>query len=379
MKVAIVTRGIPDSQNLMNGIFEMDQAKALVKAGVEVKLLVVDLRSVRRKRKFGLSKVKQNGVDCYIISVPLGIAPYSVFCKVGTKALKKLYNYAYPDGEKPDLIHAHFTRQSAMAAQLAKETGLPLIVTEHSSDINKEEISDSLLKIAKKAYSSADKVIAVSNPLKKSIKEKTGVNSVVIPNIVDTDIFKPNEGIKEPEDCFKFVSVGGLIKRKRMDLLISAFGRIHKQYPDTRLVIFGRGAERDMLESLITSSGLDGSVELRGLVTRDEIAAQYQKADCFALLSERETFGVAYIEALAAGLPVVATKCSGPEDFMKEEFGCLIDINDENQAVGAMELLYKNIDKYSPDNISKEIKATFSPESVSESVIKIYREVLENR
>ena len=377
MKVAIICRGIPDSLNLMHGIFEMDQAAALSAAGVEVKVLAVDLRSVRRWRHWGYSHIERNGVDCHIMSIPVGKAPHSVICSIGASALKRLYKRAYKNGEKPDVLHAHFTRQGKMAAKLAKKEKLPLVITEHSSEMNKEQISASLLKTAKEAYSAADILIAVGAPLKKSIFEKTGKESVVVPNIVDTGLFKPNTEKQKNKELFTFVSVGGLIPRKRMDMLISAFSAVHAKHPQTELVIFGRGAEEERLRSQIESLRLNDSVHLKGLVSREEIAAQFQNSDAFVLLSQRETFGVAYIEALAAGLPVVATKCSGPEDFMKEDFGFLIDVNNEEQAVRAMTEVLERIDDFSSESISAQIKAQFSGESVSRQLIELYRQVAE--
>jgi Glycosyltransferase len=356
----------------MYGIFEFDQAKALVAVGVNVKFLAVDLRSIRRWRHFGLSKEIRSGVECYKISIPVGIAPQFLLCKIGTVALKRLYQYAYDDELKPDLIHAHFTIQGYMAAELAKEINVPLVITEHSSEMNKEKIRNSLLKIAIDAYSAAKTVIAVGTPLSKSIKEKTGKECIVIPNIVDVSIFGKCVRRHTAGKEFTLVSVGGLIKRKHMDLLISAFAKVHKQIKNTRLIIFGQGKEELALRSMIADAGLQKNVMLEGLVPREKIAATYEIADAFVLLSERETFGVAYIEALAAGLPVVATKCQGPEDFMCDEFGYLIDTNDEAQAVDAMIAICERIHEYSPEKISNLIKTRYSPETIAGELIAVY-------
>ncbi len=379
MNIALISRGIPNSFYPTHGIFELDQASALVKAGHDVKMLVVDMRSIRRWRHWGYSRVDRDGVDCHIISIPLGRVSHSLYCSIGAKALERLYNKAYKNGEKPDIIHAHFTRQGRMAANLAQKHKLPLVITEHYSVMNQEHIQPDLLKMAKEAYSAADRVIAVSSALKNSIMEKTGIDSIVIPNIVDTDMFCPADKPKKNKEIFTFVSAAHFIKRKRMDLLVSAFAEFYKKYPGSRLVVFGGGQEEDKIRSLVSENKLEDVVILRGLVGREEIAEEYKKSDAFALLSANETFGVVYIEALAAGMPVIATKCGGPDEFMCEDFGYYIDVDNKEQAVNAMIGLYENYDNYSSEKISETIRKMFSPEAISKQLTDIYKNVIERR
>lgn len=374
MKIAVVSRGIPDQKNPMNGIFEFDQAKALASTGNDVVLLIVDLRSIRRFRHWGISTEKRENILCHKISIPVGNVPDYLFCIIGAIALRILYSYAYPSGSRPDIIHSHFTRQSYMAAVLSKKTNVPLVITEHSSDMNKNIIKNSLKKIAKKAYSSAKTIIAVSSSLAKNIKEKTGFDCVIVPNVVNSSLFFPS--INKSKDFFQFVSVGRLIERKRMDLLIEAFSEVHKNRPNTKLVIFGSGNMETMLRHLIQSYKIEDCVELRGLVDRNEIAKEFQKSNAFVLLSERETFGVAYIEALAAGLPVIATNCHGPEDFMNDSFGYMIERNNRKQAIDAMIKIYESINSFSPFAISKTIKEMYSPETIARQLVNLYTTII---
>lgn len=84
---------------------------------------------------------------------------------------------------------------------------------------------------------------------------------------------------------------------------------------------------------------------------KKKIAEQLSKSDCFVLASQSETFGVAYIEALAMGVPVIATKCGGPEGFVNENNGIMIDVDSESQLIEAMKYMYNNSDKYDREEI----------------------------
>jgi len=111
-----------------------------------------------------------------------------------------------------------------------------------------------------------------------------------------------------------------------------------------------------------------------------KIIAEYMKnADCFALASETETFGVAYIEALASGLPIIAARSGGPEDFIDDSNGILVDVNNVEDLTKALKSLYMNIKKYVKDNISNNAKERFSGELIARRLEKVYIEVLSGR
>ena len=370
MKVLIVSRGLPQPDNPTFGIFELDQAKALTKQGIDVTFFAVDLRSIRRKRKYGVVKTLHDGIECYTISIPLGNVPPNIFCPVGSVALKYLFNRVFKD-----IIHAHFHRQGYMAAELSKVTGIPLVITEHSSDMEKEVVDPKLLKYASAGYRRAKEVIAVSKSLAKRLYENTGVKCTVINNIVDTALFVPQQK-KQESNSFHFISVGRLEEPKKVEDLIAAFANVCKKNTNVQLDIYGAGAKMTLAKELIEKNELQNKVHLRGAVDRSEVALSLRKADCFILLSNSETFGVAYIEALASGIPVIATRCGGPEEFMEEQYGLLIDKGSIEQAEDAMLYMCKNIRDYNGIAISDQIRKRFSPETIAKQLMAVYEEIV---
>ena len=94
------------------------------------------------------------------------------------------------------------------------------------------------------------------------------------------------------------------------------------------------------------------------------------------LASRSETFGVAYIEAMAAGLPVIATRCGGPEDFVTEENGILIPVDDESTLTSAMERMMLRREDYDSAAISADIRRKFAPETIAARLTELYEGVL---
>jgi len=168
--------------------------------------------------------------------------------------LNILFKVIVKEQGKPDVLHAHFTRSAYSASKLKDKTGIPLVITEHSSQINKEIISEELHKMAKIVYKNADSLIVVSPSLGDVIKKKFNISSTYIPNIVDLKIFHYED--KHTNNIFNFVSTGNLIDIKRMDLTIEAFYKAFNKNPNVTLTIFGQGPKRKMLEELISKYNL---------------------------------------------------------------------------------------------------------------------------
>uniref|UniRef100_A0A9E8CKV0 Glycosyltransferase n=1 Tax=Bosea sp. NBC_00436 TaxID=2969620 RepID=A0A9E8CKV0_9HYPH len=124
-----------------------------------------------------------------------------------------------------------------------------------------------------------------------------------------------SNAIRRPNSTPTILGVGRLVRQKRFDLLIDAFALLAEEFPEWRVCIFGDGEERKELEALVASRNLSGRVALPG--TTDNIVCELEKAEMFVLSSEFEATGLAFIEALATGTPVVAFEhCEGTNEFI---------------------------------------------------------------
>jgi len=356
------------------GIFEFDQAKALVAAGHDVVVLSVDLRSIRRRRKWGLRSYERDGVRVEEINIPVGAVPKPLMIRIGTSALRKLLKRAISKFGEPDIVHSHFYDISYMTLN-ALDGKYKHAITEHSSYIN-SYLSDKEIYKYGEMYRKADLVIAVSRSLCKRMYEIFGISPLCINNIVDTDVFKVKaSSVNKSQKPFRFVSVANLVPQKRIDLVVSALSELVKAGKPANLIIVGDGQMRASIEAQIEELGLGKHVRMIGKVDREEICKQLSDSDCFVLASQSETFGVSYIEAIASGLPVIASKCGGPEDFVNEENGILIEKDNLEELVKAMLFMYENARCYDHKKISMDISERFCAEMISKEIINAYASI----
>ncbi|MDE5876024.1 MAG: glycosyltransferase [Muribaculaceae bacterium] len=374
MRVIVVSRGIPSDRFPMNGIFEWDQARALRAAGINVTFIVLDLRSIRRKRKFVTHSYNKDGINIVYGSLALGNIAAPIFFSLSNHKLRKLLKIAIDKFGKPNIIHGHFTDIGAITAHEAKRLGIPCIVTEHSSSLNLDILSPRTTYFAKRAYSNATTIISVSKRLRKRLKQHFGIDSTVVPNVVDVESIKFSHKTHTTKNKVHFVATGSLLQLKGHDLLIASFANLPRDTAE--LIIIGEGPERKNLEIQINSLHLEDNVKLVGFKNRNEISEIYSKADCFVLASRRETFGVVYIEAMLAGLPVIATRCGGPEDFVHENNGLLIETESVEELSKALKKMIDTSNNYSPELIHQTALNSFSPSSISQQLIAVYNKTI---
>lgn len=156
-----------------------------------------------------------------------------------------------------------------------------------------------------------------------------------IPNPVIDDSIMPTATpmTASAGDCgrpWQIASAGRLVREKGFDLLIAAIGRLLAEHRDCRLTIYGEGPERARIEAQIAAAGLDGIVRLAGHVA--DPGQAMAAADLFVLASRREGFGNVLVEAMHQGIPVIATRCGGPDSFINDgENGWLVPPEDDER------------------------------------------------
>lgn len=369
MKILVCARGYNSVSENRIGNFELDQAKALKAAGCDVRIASLDLRSFKRVRPFGAKLFRNSSMHCVTVNSFSSFLPGRLSERQGAKAARTALKWICNDGWQPDVIHAHFTEIASCFAQAAGDTSAKFVVTEHSSLMNTETPDAKNLAQAKKAYLSADKVIAVSSALAKNIKASTGVVPIVIGNVVDTDIFSSISN-GSGQDTFRFVSCGNLVDVKNFELLFTAFSKLHNT--NAQLTVFGDGVKKQELADLCRSLGIADKVIFKGHRVREEIAKEYAQSDAFVLASKSETFGVAYAEAMCAGLPVISTACGGPQDFISEQNGLICENGDVDSLVKAMDLMMLTAISYDRKRIHRTCVQNYSPEGIAQKLISLY-------
>jgi len=276
-----------------------------------------------------------------------------------------------------DLIHAHVSYPGGFAAMKLKEKfNVPYIVTEHMGPFPFEiylkngKLSDKISL----PLQNADRIISVSNFSAGQIK-LYGINApVVIPNIVNENVFSPLSSEINKEKI-KFLTVATLIETKGIEelmegVLLSAGKSLRCEFK-----IAGAGHMDQYIQEFILKNDLKDKVKLIREPSRAEIVELFRRCDVFILPSHYESFGIVYIEAMACGKPVIATDCGGPSDFVNKENGLLLEVGNVDQISEAISFMAENINMYNPKVIREFFMNNFSRKVVCSKIVSVYKEI----
>lgn len=376
MTIFIIARGTPTKKEPQWGCFEFDQAKALAALGHKVVYLSVDSRFRLYFRKIGTSKFITNDVHTYNsfllphVIAKLGGEKFAHQLRIWQ--LEKLYLKAVQEVGKPDILYSHYLFCTYESTFLRNKYNIPLVAIEHWSDLQKENLSEHILQMAG-SYQYADKVIAVSQSLQKTLYKRFGINACVVNNMVG-DVFSYERSMSF--SVLNFVTTGSLIHRKGYDLLIQAFAKAQLPNEQWHLNIIGSGEEKSHLQQQIEQNNLQDNITLAGQKSKEEIVAIYQQSDIFVLPSRSETFGVVYIEAMACGLPVIATPCGGPEEFVTDKDGLLVPVDNVEKLAEAIKYMFHHYQEYDRKAIADNCQARFSSKVIAKQLTRIFEDVL---
>ncbi|MEE9450417.1 MAG: N-acetyl-alpha-D-glucosaminyl L-malate synthase BshA, partial [Ignavibacteriaceae bacterium] len=292
--------------------------------------------------------------------------------------------------ENLDLLHVHYAIPHATSAFLAKQMlngkrDLKIITTLHGTDITLVGLEPSFLPLVKFSIDQSDGVTAVS----RFLKEKTITNYScdkdikVIPNFVDTDLFKPkiNGEFKKHiagENEKLLVHTSNFRVVKRVTDTIKIFEKIHDKIP-SKLILVGDGPDRSECERLCRKIGLCDKVKFLG--KQDGLVEILTSSDIFLIPSQSESFGLAALEAMACGLPVVSSSVGGlPELIRHNETGFIAEIGDiDRMAKYTLELLM-NERKYKmfSDNARSRAVDVFEKSRVVPMYENYYKTILDS-
>jgi N-acetyl-alpha-D-glucosaminyl L-malate synthase BshA len=246
--------------------------------------------------------------------------------------------------EKLDLLHVHYAIPHATSAFLAKQIlkchgiNIPVITTLHGTDITIVGKDASLAPVVTFSINESDGVTTVSEDLRKDTYEAFEIRKEieVIPNFVDLERFKkqPKEHFKRiicPNDEKLLVHTSNFRKVKRIEDIIKVFAKLKKQIP-SKLLLVGDGPERGPMEQLSRDMNLGEDVRFVGKL--DAIEEVLSVADLFLMPSEKESFGLAALEAMACEVPVISSNTGGlPELNVQGITGYLSNVGDVDDMV----------------------------------------------
>lgn len=232
-----------------------------------------------------------------------------------------------------DVAHAFFTIPAGLVGLWLKTySKLPLVISLRGSDVphhNPFELNlpvRILSPIIARIWKKSDRVVALSDGLRRTaMRTDPSIHIRTVYNGVDVRRFQPAtiaRGSKVPQ----LVSVARLVRCKGIQDLLIALARLHDLGLRFNLRIVGEGPYRPELERLTAQLGLNDRVIFQGFVTHEDLPAIYQRADVFVLPSHTESFGQAFAEAMASGLPIIGTTAGGiPEVVGRHQAEWLVE------------------------------------------------------
>jgi glycosyltransferase involved in cell wall biosynthesis/SAM-dependent methyltransferase len=274
--------------------------------------------------------------------------------------------------ERPDAVNVHFVGGQAFFVLLARWfTNFQLIVSMHGYDV--EGLSERGYfdrRVFRALLRRADMVTACSRYLLEKAREvepATREKSRVVYNGIDLPPALPTAG-----HSGKLFASGRMISNKGFDVLLRAKAENKGQW---QLVLMGDGPERNALESLARSIGLNGDVIFCGNQPRSHVLSAMAEADLVVVPSRKDSFGMAALEAMAYGKPVVATRVGGLPEVLENADAMLVEPDDPAQLARAIETALDRIkDDSRFGSHNRERAASFSIQHMTDSYLESYRD-----
>ena len=369
MRALFVTTGYPTPSSPAGGIFVREHARA-VAPHADVAVLHLD-RSPDHTGLPHVVRVEGEPFATWRVTYPWSPTPASMVLHFAAAA--RGWNAVRRAGFRPDLVHSHFFLAGVPGDLLARALSVPAIVTEHWSVFLPDDpmqLTPSLRRGAAFAFRNADALLPVSEALRKGI-EAQGLRSRsvrVVPNAVDTRLFAPGRDVRNG----RLLAVGLLYEAKAYDVLLHAVATL-----DVGLDIVGDGPLRAELEALARSLGVLDRVTFHGLLPKPEVAQLMREAELFVLASHYENNPCSLIEALASGLPVVATAVGGVPELVTEANGRLAQPGDAESLAAQVRAALDGA--YDRAAISADARHRYGAETVGGMLADVYASVLRRR
>ncbi|MFB4185908.1 N-acetyl-alpha-D-glucosaminyl L-malate synthase BshA [Bacillus velezensis] len=288
--------------------------------------------------------------------------------------------------ENLDIIHAHYALPHAVCAYLAKQMlkrDIGIVTTLHGTDITVLGYDPSLKDLIRFAIEASDRVTAVSTALAGETYDliKPDKKIETIYNFIDERVYlkKNTESIKEKHGILPdekvVIHVSNFRKVKRVKDVIRVFRNIAAN-TKAKLLLVGDGPEKCVAWQLVEKYGLQDQVLLLG--NQDRVEELYSISDLKLLLSEKESFGLVLLEAMACGVPCIGTNIGGIPEVIKDQVsGFLVEVGDiQSASEKALAVLEDTqLSKRLTDHALKMVETAFSSQRIVSQYERIYDEL----
>ncbi len=368
LRVLVLTTSYPTPDSPVAGVFVREHARAVL-PHCDVVLAHLERADVRRLE---VEPVRGEEFPAWRVRYPRSprALSYLHHLRAGRRAIRLA-------GEV-DVVHAHFFLAALPAALVARSR--PLVVTEHWGIFlhdNPDTLAAPLRALARYALNRARIVLPVSGPLQRALRE-AGVRAPmrVVPNVVDEALFHPPAERQAREGPVRLLTVGLFYDgAKGVDLLLEAAATLRRRRGDGfRLDVVGDGIERAGYEERSRRLGLTGLVTFHGLLPKREVAELMRGADLYVLASRYDNNPVVLLEALACGLPAVATDVGGVAEIL--DGSGLLASPDADSIAARLEAALDELGRFDRAAIARRAREHFGSQAVGRTLARVYAEAL---
>lgn len=289
--------------------------------------------------------------------------------------------------EKLDIIHAHYAIPHAVSGLLTKQiladSKIKLVTTLHGTDITLIGLEPAFQPIVKYSIEQSDAVTAVSRYLKERTIQNFDIEKEisVVPNFIDTKIYKRKQNCTlknhfAPNGEAILMHISNFRPVKRVPDTIKILREVIDSGVPSKLILVGDGPERNEAERTARELGVEGNVRFVG--KQNALVDLLSCADIFLLPSQSESFGLSALEAMACGVPVVASNIGGiPEVVKHRETGFIAELGDTSRMAKYVVELLKNKRKHEifSENCVEFAKSEYESEIIIPKYEEVYRKV----
>ena len=295
---------------------------------------------------------------------------------------------------KPDIVHSHHPfLVGDLALRLSRFYHIPLIFTHHIMfeqyidyfPIHNKTFKRFVIELAAGYANLSDCVIVPSQAVYDVLKGRHVRTPMrIIPTGVEVERFRKGHGKKIrqkwniPDHAFVVGHVGRIVPEKNVEFLARTVAGFIKKKQQAYFLVVGKGASLEKIKDIFFKEGISHRLRCVGVLREEELADGYHAMDVFAFSSHSETQGLVLLEAMAAGLLVVAVKASGVEDFVQDKInGRLIEGDQKNDFISALLWVMRlsNKQKEKIKQAAQSMADDFSIERCAQRLLKVYEEL----
>ena len=323
------------------GVILRDLAQELARQ-LEVTVLTSGMRGLDTHERHGALEIVRAPVllrrDLATASLPSMLSFYPSSLRAGGRLLRE---------RRFDLVHSCFAVPSAPSGlRLARRAGLPHVLSIHGGDIYDPTKALSPHRIpllrdtVRWVIGASDRVVTSSQDIEDRARQFYGASHFErIPLAIDPP--KLQEPVSRQElgyedDELLLVTVGRLVARKGLDRLLEVLAGLPASQPRWKLLIVGEGPQRDALETRARELGIADRIVFEGFVSDERKWQLLAASDLYVSTTLHEGFGIVFLEAMQCGLPVLTTDCGGQRDFVDDEVGALVPVDDGPRMLAAL-------------------------------------------